>query len=322
MIIHWPNKQSIDLNLAVSHLFTQTYRKFFFSLSNKTNHYLAFDIFSQYTKKQMLIEVLIELEILIIDIIELNLNVRELEQLSSQILLHLINATFKRLFYRLQIQTNNLTINFCLKCNKLFFYENSYAAHILFTYLVFGSESISCHIFPFANDKTPFYHIKVLFENIIIQTANIITFNLLENSKSVKKIYSLVYSAKISYRSDQSIRKISDFKNNLMSCNLINLYIHYPQNIYCSRYAIHLLSPKGIISKHIYFNRVHEYIKLSNCQLGSVIYLEAQDFIIPRLNRFIILIGRLIIYIFTKIISKNFNKSVKNIYEKLNIQKY
>ena len=88
MIMYWPNKQSIDLNLAVSHLFTQTYRKFFFSLFNKTNYRLAFDIFSQHTKRQILVEMLIELEILIIDIIELDLSARELEQLSNQILLH------------------------------------------------------------------------------------------------------------------------------------------------------------------------------------------------------------------------------------------
>ena len=322
MIMYWPNKQSIDLNLAVSHLFTQTYRKFFFSLFNQTNHYLAFDIFGQYTKRQIMIEILIELEILIIDIIELNLRVRELEQLNNQILLHLINATSKRLFYPLQIQETNFSINFYLRCNKLFFYENSYAVHILLTYLVFGSESISCNVFPFPSDKTSFYHVKVLFENIIIQTASIITFNLLESSKSIKKIYSLIYNTKISYRSYQSIRKISDFKNNLMSYNFISLYIHYPQNVYCSRYNVYLLSSKGIISKYIYFNRSHEYVKLSNYQLGSVIYLETQDFIIPRLNRFVILIGKLITYIFTKIISKNFNAGIKNIYKKLNIQQY
>jgi len=36
MIIYWPNKQSIDLNLAVANLFIQTYKKFSLNLQNKT----------------------------------------------------------------------------------------------------------------------------------------------------------------------------------------------------------------------------------------------------------------------------------------------
>ncbi len=322
MIIYWPQNQNNDLNLAVSHLFTQTYNKFFFGLFNKTNYYLAFDIFSQYTKRQLLVEILIELEVLIIDIIELNLSTQEVERLSKQILLQLIDTTLKRLFCLLKVKEIDYPIDFHLECNQLFFHENSYVLHILLTYLVFGSENIEKHIFPFNNSKTPFYHVKVLFENMIIQTANIITFNLLENSKSVKKIYSLIYGNKISYCKYQSIRKISDFKNNLISCNLINFYIHYPQNIFCNKYSVWLFSSKGIVRKYIYFNRGYEYMRLSNYQLGSIIYLEMQDFVLPRLNRCIILIGKLIIYVFTKIIGKNFNTCLKHVYQKINIQKY
>jgi hypothetical protein len=321
MITYWPNRQSIDLNLAVSNLFTQTYQKFFFSFANRTSYYLPIDILSQYTKRQLLLEILAELEILIVDIIEVNLGVKELKEINSQILLHLINTTTKRIL-NLQTQEANFSISFNLEYNKLFFHEHSCAMETLLAYLIFGSGSIIGQVFPFNNSKTPFYHVKALFENIILQAGSIIAFNIVENAQSIQQIYFLIYNKSTSTYSCQSIRKISNFKNNLISNNLINTYVHYPQNIYCGRYPILLLSSKGMIRKCIYLNRYHEYLKLSSYQLISVVYLEAQDFIAPRLNQFIILAGRLIIYVFIEIIGKNFNIILKHITEKFNTRKY
>ncbi len=51
MITYWPNKQSIDLNLAVSNLFADTHQKFSFKLLNQTSNHLAIDIFNQQAKK-------------------------------------------------------------------------------------------------------------------------------------------------------------------------------------------------------------------------------------------------------------------------------
>jgi len=70
MIIYWPNKQSLNLNLAVANLFIQTYKKFSLNLHNQTVKNLPVDILKTIIKKKLFQEILIELEILILDIIK------------------------------------------------------------------------------------------------------------------------------------------------------------------------------------------------------------------------------------------------------------
>lgn len=321
MITYWPSKQSINLNAAVSNIFTQTYQKLLLDLCNKTNRRTPLDVFNKYIKRQILLELLIELEILVVDIIELNISIHELKQLNNQALLYLINTTGKRLLDFLERHEANFSLSFRLQYNRLFFHEHSNSTSIVLTYLIFGSENVSEDAFPFKNNKTPVYHVKALFENMLMQISNAVAFNLLENSRSITRIDSLIRHKGAIYCRHQSIRAMSNFKNNLISNNLINFYIYYPQNVYCGKYTVHLLSTKGIIRRYIYFNRSYEYIKLSNSQLVSVTYLEIKDFIVPRLNQFIALIGKLIIYVFAEIISRNFNMGLKYAARKISIQK-
>lgn len=320
MITYWPRKQSINLNLAVSHIFTQTYHKILISLCNKTDKCIPLDAFNEYTKKHLMLELLAEIEILVIDIIELNLGVQELKQLSSQILLHLINTAAKRLLGFLGSQEADFSVSFHSNYNRVFFHEHADGSHALLTYLIFGSGDIEDGLFPFKNNKTPVYHVKALFENILVQTGNAIVFNLIKNSNSVKRLNQSIHNTSASYYRHHSIRQISNFKNSLISQSLINFYIYYPQNIYCGKYCVYLLSSRGIICKYVYINRSCEYIKLSNYQLGSVVYLEVKDFLGPKLNQFIALIGKLMIYIFAKIISKNFNTGLKYAIKKISAQ--
>lgn len=321
MITYWPSKQSINLNAAVSNIFTQTYQKLLLDLCNKTNRCTPLDVFNKYIKRQILLELLIELEILVVDIIELNISIHELKQLNNQVLLYLINTTGKRLLDFLESHEANFSLSFRLQYNRLFFHEHSNGASIVLTYLIFGSENVSEDVFPFKNNKTPVYHVKALFENMLMQISNTVAFNLLENSRSITRIDSLIRHKGAIYYRHQSIRAMSNFKNSLISNNLINFYIYYPQNVYCGKYTVHLLSTKGIIRRYIYFNRSYEYIKLSNSQLVSVTYLEIKDFIAPRLNQFIALIGKLMIYVFAEIISRNFNMGLKYAARKISIQK-
>lgn len=306
MIKYWPHKQSADLNLAVANLFIQTYQKFSLKTSNQTTNYLPIDILSLYTKKKLFLETLIEFEILLLDIIELNLNIKQINQLHNQILYDLIDKTMNKFIYELKIKDNLCRINFVYNYNKLFFYEQSNIIQKLLTYLIFGSNYIEDNTFPFYQLRTPIYHVKILFENSIIQISNIITFNLLESCKSIQQISNFLNKQYLWNSQYKSIRDISNFRNNIISYNWINFYIYYPNDIYCSQYQIWLFSSKGITFKYIHLNRINDYIKLSNLQLSAIIYLELQDFIIPRLNALISGIGNLIIYIINEIISKSF----------------
>jgi len=236
MIIYWPNKQSIDLNLAVANLFIQTYKKFSLNLQNKTVKHLPIDILKRIIKKKLFEEILIELEILILDIIELNLNIEQLKQLNNQIILNLINKILKQFINRLKIKEINHRINFYSEYNKLFFHEHSTIIENLLIYLIFGSNKFNSQIFNFYKSKTPIYHVKSLLENSVIEISNLIIFNFLENCESIENISLFLMKNNICNLQYKSIRDISIFRNNIISNNLINIYIYYPQNIYCNKY--------------------------------------------------------------------------------------
>ena len=322
MIKYWPVKQSIELNLAVSNLFAQTYEKFSCKLYHKSSFYIPIDIFSQNTKKQLVLVIIAELEALILDIVELNLNIKEVKKISSHMLLNLINIIVKKMLRKLEVNVEYHDINLQFNYNKLFFQEHIYAIYTLLAYLVFGSEKITGSTFSMYSNKTPFHHIKALLENAVIQTSGIVGFNLLEAGKFQANIFFSIYHENILNYASQPIRQLSNFKNNLISQSFISLYIYYPQNIYRGRYYIWLLSSRRIIHQSIRLNQVFSYLKLSNYQLNSIIYLEVQDFIVPRLNSTIIFIGKLLVYIFNKVIKKKIGAGLKHIVKKLNTKKY
>ena len=303
--MYWPNKQSISLNLEVANLFIQTYQKFFLSLENRTKQQLPIDILPPSIKTSLFLNVLIELEITLLDIIELNLNIEDINKLYQKILYDLINKIMKKFIQHQRITKKTYKINLQSAYNKSFFYENNYISQNLLIYLLFGSNDVQDQAFPFRKEQTPKYHVKALFENFIIQISNIVTFNLLENSQTINELSDLLINNYINNLKYQSIRDISNFQNNIFSYSLINCYIYYPQNIYCNQYQVWLLSSKGIIYKYVYANRYNDYLQLSTLQMNTIIYLEIQDFVIPKLNFLISLLGKLITYILLEIVSKS-----------------
>lgn len=318
MTKYWPNRQSINLNLAVANLFVQTYQKFSDKLSNKTRISLPIDILDTYVKKQLFIDILIELEILIIDLIELNLDIENIKKLNNKILHDIVSKAMKNFINKLEHKKDCHLIYFYSSYNQLFFAEHKILIQDLLIYLVFGSNAIDAITFPFYKLKTPFNHVRILLENAIIQIGNIITFNLLENFPSIQAISKFLIINNLCKHNNISIRSVSNFRNNLVSYNWANQYIYYPQNIYCSKYKIWLLSSKGILYKYIYINRSSEYLKLSKIQLSLILYLELQDFIIPKMNTLIIIFGKFIVYISVKIIGKGFQLCFRSLVQRIN----
>ena len=300
----WPNEQSITLNLEVAKLFRQTYKKLAINLNNTTKQILPTDILNQYIKHKLLTNILIELEIIILDIIELNLRKEEIKNLFGKITYNLIYKIIKRIIYYEKIKAIDPISQFNCNYNQLFFEDNRCITENLFIYLIFGSNDIEHKIFTFDTRKTPKYHVKVLFENFIIQISNAVVFNFLENHKSLKKIYKILIEKDLCNKNYKSIRNISKFQNNLYSYNWFNKYIFFPQNIYCNQYKVWLFSSKGLIYKYIYSNRYLNYLKLSESQIGSIMYLEVQDYLIPKINYLIRLLGKLIIYLILDIIKR------------------
>ena len=322
MIIYWPNEQGIKLNLAVANLFVQTYQKYSRSISNKSNTYLAIDILNTSIRKQLFIETLIELEILVLDLTEINLDIDNIRYLNNKIIYDLTNKIIKNFIQKLNLC--KLTEIFCFNPdrNKLFLNEHSASINQLFLYLVFGASAIENNSFSFYSLKTPFNHVRLLFENTIIQISSIIIFNLLEHYSSIKNLSEFLTKNNICDPKYQSIRNISSFRNNLTSYYWLHIYVHYPYNTYCSCYKTWMFSTTGLIYKYIYLNRISEYVKLSKSQLVFILYLEAQDFIIPKINYIITLLGKLILYIVGKLIIESLQTCSQLIIYNINNKKH
>lgn len=321
MIIYWPNKQSIKLNLAVANLFVQTYQKYSQAISNKTSAYLPTDILSINIKKLLFIEILIELEILILDLTEINLDISSIKQLNNKIVYDLVNRIIKSFSQGFNQCKSSKIINFDSSHNKLFLNEHAILINQLFLYLVFGASAIESSFFNFHNLKTPFNHVRLLFENTIIQISNIVIFNLLEQFNSIKNLSEFLTINNICDSHYRSIRNISSFRNNLISYHWLHLYIDYPYNTYCSCYKTWMFSNAGIIYKHIYLNRISDYIKLSKTQLLFILYLEARDFIAPKINYIITLLGQLILYIIGELIIESTQACSQLIIHNINSKK-
>lgn len=321
--MHWPHQRSINLNKDVAQLFIQTYNKFFINIINRTNNQIPIDILNPGIKKKLFINTLIEIEIVILDIIELNLTIEDIEQKSNEIMYDLVCKILFRLFSKENINHQNLTINLDYKYNKIFFEDNDHLFKHLLTYLTFGSKFIGQQIFKFEPLKTPRYHVKILLEHFIIKISNTVLLNLLEKRFYQQSLF-VFKDDEINYNfNSKSIRTLSNFQNDLLSYNWIYYYIYYPQNIYCSQYKIWLFSSKGIIYKYIYANRYSDYLTLSSSLMSSIIYLELQDFILPKLNFLITLLGKLIIYISIEFINKSiqvfFNQMIIRFHNRTNL---
>lgn len=318
MIIYWPNKQSIELNLAVANLFVQTYKKFSQPISNSTKTYLPIDILNTSIKKVLFIEILIELEILVLDLTEINLSIENMKKLNNRIIFDLINKIIKNFLQRFHHKQVFPFIYFYSDYNKLFLSEHSTLIYQLLLYLIFGSSVVQQNFFAFHKLKTPFNHVQLLFENIIIQISNIVIFNLLESYDSIKNLSEFLTNNNICHQQYRSIRTISKFRNNLISYFWLHSYIHYPYSVYCSYYKIWFFSAIGMIYKHIYINRISDYVKLSKKQLFFILYLEMQDFILPKINYAIILLGQLITYTIGELVNQIFQICSQLIIHKIN----
>ena len=301
--MYWPNQPSLQLNLEVAQLFIQTYHKFFSKVKNRSNHRLNIDILESSIKRKVFLYTLVELEVIILDIIELDLTSIDVQKLSSKILYDLISKITIKLYPHKSLKEQLLDLNAKYSYSKFYFYENHHLAKFLLIYLIFGSSNISNNIFKFNTNRTPVFHVKILFENFIIQISNIIVFNFLENNKNKKDLI-FYYDKKYSLN-NKSIRAVYNFQNNLFTYHLLNAYLHCPQDIYCGRYKTWLFSSKGLVYKYVSANRYLDYLKLPSRLIISIIYLELQDFIVPKINFLITLFGKLIIYITIEIMSKS-----------------
>lgn len=319
---YWPNKQSIELNMEVADLFVKTYHKFSFNLSNLTNIRVPIDLVNEYTKRQLFVSVLIELEILVLDLVELDLSVINIMMLNVKILYDLIYKSMQSFLFRSQCVLKYD----CINCNSLYmkflFIEQRLLLDSLLKYLIFGSSAINENLYPFNNLKTPAKYVALLLDNVVVQISNAIVFCLLYSIKSLPETVDFFVSNNFCNSSYVSIRSIALFKNVLLSNVFMNWYFYYPQNIYSGKHRIWIICSLGLTSKYILVYRLYDSFKLEKLQLLILFCLELQDFLVPKMRNFVVILGKLFLSVMIKVLFGSSKAFIKVFLYFLNKVKY
>ncbi len=287
-IKYWPNQPSMNLNNAVVELFLATEKKILLKRYNNSNKYLYIDILNILTQNELLQTILYELKELILDIIEINLTAETIITIKNKICIILINRVSTK--FLLKINKNYLSKDFRIKNN------NNYLLDYLLIYLIFGGSYIKDNTFLFENMYTPYNHVKILLENFIIETSNIVVKNLIHNLNHSTNINKVLNEQKICNKLYSSKRSVTLFINNLKLQETIDLYIYDVKALYNERKKIYIINSKNIKLKYIYVSKIDIVKELNQIQILFILWLEIKDLIIPKIEKFIIQIIKYFFY--------------------------
>ena len=295
MIKYWPSQQSIKLNNAIVELFLVTEKKFAYNLTNNTKYYLYIDILNN-TNKCILFKIIFsEFKNLVLNLIEINVSQEQLNYLNNKIFIIFIQTTLMK--FKLNTKYHKKNHNITIEFNNYFLVKE------LITYLILGSAKISINTFSFDPIYTPYRHVQVLFENFVIQSANLIIKNIMGELGNSASIYTFLKEENKFNQLYTSNRSIILFLNNLKVQEAINLYIYRTKSLYNEREQVWLISSRGIITKYIPISNIEELKTLNEIQAIFLFWLEIKDLMIPKLERVIIQIGKYIIYFIVNFLS-------------------
>nr|ARW63642.1 hypothetical protein [Chondria sp. (in: red algae)] len=295
MIKYWPNQPSIKLNNAIVELFTITEKKIISNLSNETNTYLYLDILNINNRYKLFHLIVNEFKILILDLIELNLNERQLDYLDKKILTIFVEKVLNNFKQQSNLLKSKQKI--LLDVSKI------YLTRELIIYLIFGSSRIKYKLFSFNPLYTPYNHVQILFENFIINIGNIVIKNIIEELKSSAAIYKFFKTNNKCNYIYTSNRSITLFLNNLRWQDFIEYYIYNTRSLYNEREKILLISSQGIITKYIYTSNIERIRCLNQIQGFILFWLEVKDLIIPKTERTLIKTSKYLLYFIINFLS-------------------
>nr|YP_009395707.1 hypothetical protein [Herposiphonia versicolor]ARW64687.1 hypothetical protein [Herposiphonia versicolor] len=289
-IKYWPNKPSINLNNTVVELFIETEKKLLLAKYNKSNKYLYIDILNSLTKNHFFKIILSEFKELILDLIEINLNAKTITIISKKINKIFINRVSEKLllqshFKDLKEFQDEILIN-----------QDNSLIDTLLIYLMFGSASIENNIFIFEKVYTPYNHVRILLENFIIDTSNIVIKTLISKLSNSENINKLLNQKQICNKLYSSNRSIILFINNLKWQDTTNSYIYDIKSLYNERKKVLIIDGENIVVKYIYLSQIKKIKKLNQIQIIFILWLEIKDLIIPKIERFIIQITKYLLY--------------------------
>nr|YP_009773965.1 conserved hypothetical plastid protein [Caulacanthus okamurae]QIZ74582.1 conserved hypothetical plastid protein [Caulacanthus okamurae] len=304
MIKYWPKYQGIELNKQVANLFYGTRQKCSNKLSNETYDILYLDLLDYKNKKKLFLTVLVELEILVLDIVELGLKVDSISLLNYKILYDLIQKSLTRFLFQMKSK------NFEMKTCNAYYYQIILIEHRLLleyvlVYLIYGTSKIKKSVCLFNISNTPAHYVSILFENLVIQISDIVVSTLFQKTESLFSIGNFFDDYPFCNNTYLSLRSLALFKNTLLIQNFVCLYFIQPKSIYSSRYKVWLISSTGLVSKYIFICRSDNIDNLSKVQLLVLLFIELQDVVIPKVERFLLIFSKIFLHVFINILGNS-----------------
>nr|YP_009395299.1 hypothetical protein [Polysiphonia infestans]ARW64279.1 hypothetical protein [Polysiphonia infestans] len=300
MIRYWPTQQSIYLNNSIVDLFIETEKKIFLVKNNKSNKYLYLDILSKISRNKLFKYVIKDFKKLVLDLIELDLDLKKISQISNKIR----NVFIERISKKFLCQLRYKDIKWQNKKKSKSKYND--LIEYLLMYLIFGSSSINQNTFVFLTTYTPYNHVKILLENFIIQMANNIIEEIIDNLNYSSDINIFLKNHNICNKLYSSNRSIVLFLNNIKWQNFLQLYIYETKYFYSERQQICLLSSQGIITKYIHISNITVIKSLNKFKTVFLFWLEVKDFTIPKIEKLLIVVAKYFLYSSLNLLSNLF----------------
>nr|YP_009399836.1 hypothetical protein [Tolypiocladia glomerulata]ARW69655.1 hypothetical protein [Tolypiocladia glomerulata] len=290
MVKYWPTKQSIYLNDSIVDLFIETEKKFFLGKQNISRQYLYLDILNIKKRNELFISIINDLKKLILDLVEINISFQEINITTYKIR----NIFIKNLSEKFLFELNYANIH--LKQKKRDEEDYKDLMKYLLMYLIFGSSSVDKNVFIFESLYTPYNHVKILLENFIIQTANNITREIIENFHNSPNISKFLQNRSLCNKLYSSNRSIILFLNNIKLQELIYSYTYQIKCFYSEKEQISILSSKGIITRYIHLSKIEDIKKLNQLKTLLVFWLEVKDLTTPKIEKLILQIMKYFLY--------------------------
>nr|YP_009296753.1 hypothetical protein Bangp_014 [Bangiopsis subsimplex]AOM66096.1 hypothetical protein Bangp_014 [Bangiopsis subsimplex]ARO90347.1 conserved hypothetical plastid protein [Bangiopsis subsimplex] len=290
----WPLSSGIYLTNIVASVFAKTKIKLLNNLNNKTTRIIPIDILTLNKKYFLLLTVVKELEKIVIKEIDIDNLTKRKKDLTRYIIR---NSTEKFLFDSSLLNPNyikNMRYSTLVNFDTTATHNLENSLEILMSFFLYGSgNKIRMTFNPIFGNKIPVAQVEILLDNFIIQIANCIIDAILRSSHGIKFAFQyLIFDP-----TNNSIRKIEHFRNNLMWYKFIDQYVTIPKNIYENKYSLWIVSPKGLFMKNISAYRLQELSNLSTSQLIITFLLEIQDFLLPKIYTLVQFFFKIICYI-------------------------
>nr|YP_009399226.1 hypothetical protein [Kapraunia schneideri]ARW68832.1 hypothetical protein [Kapraunia schneideri] len=290
MVKYWPTQPSIYLNNSIVDLFIETEKKFILVKYNRSNQYLYLDILSHTSRNKLFKYIINDFKKLILDLIEINLKLNKVIQISDKVR----NIFIENVSKRFSKEFKNTKIIWKPRKNINKNYKD--LMQDLLVYIIFGSSSIKQNTFIFPSLYTPYNHVKILLENFIVQMANNITREIIENLYYSCNINIFLKNQNICNKLYSSNRSIILFLNNIKWQNFLQSYIYEVKCLYSERQQIWLLSSQGIITKYIHVSNIEKIKKLNQSKTFFLVWLEIKDLTIPKIEKTLIQLAKYFLY--------------------------